>query len=362
MTITRYGLGREYAGNTGSPAITEQADGAYVRYEDFQRMEAAHKAHNEMLVLRTKKAEAVAAGTLIDEGTNAGGAQANLPNGWMLVPERIPAQLLDLAVTWMGPAMREGGRDLAYCITQVWNLFLKDAPTPPADGSAQQESALTVADYEEVLADHRRLVRELDVLLNGDEGAAKQARLCDIVAQVRRGQRLYEPVGYFQRIDCMHSLTRTYVQMDNSIKHYPDVIPLYSGPQVAESADSVTRNGESFWLLRLKQYMQKASFAEAGDKHSALMCCKEIQRQLDKKETHHFPVSSQQPDPAMVGDALPIMRTAFLVTESLGGLDTKNRQFNMVFKYRSMEVMHAADDEWRAFIEQRVQPASGEDA
>lgn len=45
--------------------------------------------------------------------------------------------------------------------------------------------ALTAADYEEVLADHQRLVRELDVLLNGEEGAAKQASLCDIVAQVQ---------------------------------------------------------------------------------------------------------------------------------------------------------------------------------
>lgn len=41
-------------------------------------------------------------------------------------------------------------------------------------------------DYEEVLADHRRLVRELDVLINGEEGAAKQASLADIVAQVKR--------------------------------------------------------------------------------------------------------------------------------------------------------------------------------
>lgn len=40
------------------------------------------------------------------------------------------------------------------------------------------------AKYEEVLADHRRLVRELDVALNGEEGAAKQASLCDIVGQV----------------------------------------------------------------------------------------------------------------------------------------------------------------------------------
>lgn len=35
-------------------------------------------------------------------------------------------------------------------------------------------------DYEEVLADKRRLTRALDVLMNGDN-AAKQASLCDIV-------------------------------------------------------------------------------------------------------------------------------------------------------------------------------------
>lgn len=41
------------------------------------------------------------------------------------------------------------------------------------------------ADVDAVKADHNRLVRELDVLLNGEAGAAEQASLCDIVAQVR---------------------------------------------------------------------------------------------------------------------------------------------------------------------------------
>lgn len=41
-----------------------------------------------------------------------------------------------------------------------------------------------IADYKAVIADHQRLVRELDVLLNGPN-AARQASLCDIVAQVR---------------------------------------------------------------------------------------------------------------------------------------------------------------------------------
>lgn len=43
-------------------------------------------------------------------------------------------------------------------------------------------------EYEIVLADHRRLVRELDVALNGEAGAAQQASLCDIVGQVKDGR------------------------------------------------------------------------------------------------------------------------------------------------------------------------------
>lgn len=43
----------------------------------------------------------------------------------------------------------------------------------------------TVHYQQRALDDKRRLTRELDVLLNGEEGAAAQALLCDIVAQVR---------------------------------------------------------------------------------------------------------------------------------------------------------------------------------
>lgn len=46
-----------------------------------------------------------------------------------------------------------------------------------------------VADHEEVHRDHHRLVRELDVLLNGEAGAAKQASLCDIVGQLAAQKR-----------------------------------------------------------------------------------------------------------------------------------------------------------------------------
>lgn len=48
---------------------------------------------------------------------------------------------------------------------------------------------LTIADYEEVLADMRRLTRELDVALHGEEGAAKQASLCDLIEPARAMRR-----------------------------------------------------------------------------------------------------------------------------------------------------------------------------
>ncbi|MGL4460247.1 MAG: hypothetical protein ACRCUB_17975 [Plesiomonas shigelloides] len=60
-----------------------------------------------------------------------------------------------------------------------------DIEIPPAE---------TSADMDETLQDHQRLVRELDVLLNGEEGAAQQASLCDIVAQVRKHGVVIKPL------------------------------------------------------------------------------------------------------------------------------------------------------------------------
>ncbi|MFU7257610.1 hypothetical protein ACM742_07695 [Pseudomonas aeruginosa] len=61
-----------------------------------------------------------------------------------------------------------------------------------AQPSPLQAEQPTADDYEEVLADHRRLVRELDVLLNGEDGAARQASLCDLVAQVRAVRQTHD--------------------------------------------------------------------------------------------------------------------------------------------------------------------------
>lgn len=49
----------------------------------------------------------------------------------------------------------------------------------------RDEAIALNADYEEVLADKRRLAREIDIALHGEEGAAQQASLCDLVTPAR---------------------------------------------------------------------------------------------------------------------------------------------------------------------------------
>lgn len=46
-----------------------------------------------------------------------------------------------------------------------------------------------IDDRDEVLEDHKRLVREIDVALNGEKGAAPQASLVDILAQLKNPAR-----------------------------------------------------------------------------------------------------------------------------------------------------------------------------
>lgn len=43
---------------------------------------------------------------------------------------------------------------------------------------------ITAADYEEALRSHREHARRLDVIWNGEEGAAKRPALIDVIAQI----------------------------------------------------------------------------------------------------------------------------------------------------------------------------------
>lgn len=66
------------------------------------------------------------------------------------------------------------------CESVVKEPLTAESPKPEADGDG-----ITIADYEEVLESHRALVREIDVILFG-ENAAKQASLCDLVGPIRK--------------------------------------------------------------------------------------------------------------------------------------------------------------------------------
>jgi hypothetical protein len=58
------------------------------------------------------------------------------------------------------------------------------------------DDKLTIEDYEQVLADHRRLVRELDIAMHGEEGAAQQASLCDLIKPARELREAADNFGW----------------------------------------------------------------------------------------------------------------------------------------------------------------------
>lgn len=83
-----------------------------------------------------------------------------------------------------------------------------------------------VADHEEVHRDHHRLVRELDVLLNGEAGAAKQASLCDIVGQLA-AQKRHRPSNQWVSLaerqppkDCARLLVTNNITARDAYDHF----------------------------------------------------------------------------------------------------------------------------------------------
>ena len=66
-------------------------------------------------------------------------------------------------------------------------MYVLDSAKRAADKLDEQEAL--IADYEEVLADKRRLTRELDVAMHGEAEAAEQASLCDLIEPAKRLRR-----------------------------------------------------------------------------------------------------------------------------------------------------------------------------
>lgn len=90
--------------------------------------------------------------------------------GGMLYAAPVPAQQLVSRQTIIDVLVASGNLSEGVTADAIINAI-----------GAQQSPS--VSDYEDVLTSYQKLVRELDVLLNGD-GAAKQASLCDVVGQV----------------------------------------------------------------------------------------------------------------------------------------------------------------------------------
>ena len=47
------------------------------------------------------------------------------------------------------------------------------------------EDELTIQDYKDVIDDHNRLVKELDIIING-KNAAENPSLCDLISQLKQ--------------------------------------------------------------------------------------------------------------------------------------------------------------------------------
>lgn len=73
---------------------------------------------------------------------------------------------------------------LSLCNTESTPGNIADIINKHATESANQARQQARKYYQDVIDDYRRLTKDLDIALNGD-CAAKQASLCDIVAQVR---------------------------------------------------------------------------------------------------------------------------------------------------------------------------------
>lgn len=85
-------------------------------------------------------------------------------------------------VTWCADKL--GENDIEYVLEE----------SQPENQKAEPEGAEEVYKVQEIFDDHKKLVRELDVIINGENAASPQASLCDIVAQLKKEYRKEDDV------------------------------------------------------------------------------------------------------------------------------------------------------------------------
>lgn len=109
-----------------------------------------------------------------------------------------------------------------------------------------------ISDCKQALANHDCLVRELDIALNGERGAAKQASLCDIVAQVKFETQV---VGRIHRT--VFEMPGKAVAVLNSVgRQLSDNAALYAGPQQARQ-DGIILTGVEKIIAAKKSWLQQ---------------------------------------------------------------------------------------------------------
>jgi len=120
-------------------------------------------------------------------------------------------------------------------------------------GLEGQIKRLTVelAGYEECLADKRRLTRELDVIINGDD-AAEQASLCDIVAQMKRIFPEKSMIGMIVELqERVQDITAELARARNALE------------KIAHPKEHPLHKSYADWMIEIAQ----AALREAKDDH-----------------------------------------------------------------------------------------------
>ncbi len=76
--------------------------------------------------------------------------------------------------------------DICELCDDAGQIDTREGKTVGCPACIERELNRKIADLNEALADKRRLTRELDVAMHGEEGAAKQASLCDLIEPAKK--------------------------------------------------------------------------------------------------------------------------------------------------------------------------------
>ncbi len=189
-----------------------------------------------------------------------------------------------------------------------WQAALTYASTRP-----QQGEVATTADYEHTLADHRRLVRELDVALNG-ENAAPQASLCDIVHQVKHeGIKALRPqaapVGEVVEADMKHDFLAGF----NPSREWRSTATIPASTRMGEwqSIESAPRDGSCFvatngklaFRTKWQRYHENYLHQNGGPTYHYSWSAEESDSHFSWNPTHWMPLPTPpQPQEAAGGE------------------------------------------------------------